>query len=70
MELKKEFAQPAAQPGTDFRGLCRHFRISPTVGYKWLGRYPEQKISDRHSYLSLIFCSSLKVSRYFWATCY
>ncbi|MCL2022003.1 MAG: helix-turn-helix domain-containing protein, partial [Betaproteobacteria bacterium] len=42
MELKKEFVQLALQPGTNFRGLCRRFGISHTVGYKLLGRYLDE----------------------------
>ena len=31
----------AQAEGTNKRGLCRRFGISPTTGYKWLGRFRE-----------------------------
>ena len=32
----------ARAQGANMRALCRHFRISPTTGYKWLWRYRER----------------------------
>ena len=39
MERKREFVVFAAAEGANVRELCRRFGISPTTGYKWLGRY-------------------------------
>jgi transposase InsO family protein len=36
-----EFCRLAAIEGSNVRELCRRFGISPSVGYKWLGRYLE-----------------------------
>ncbi len=38
MERRREFVVLARQDGANVRELCRHFGISPTTGYKWLGR--------------------------------
>lgn len=37
--MKEEFCRLAVQPGANFRGLCRGYGISPTTGYKLLGRF-------------------------------
>ena len=42
MSLREEFVALASQEGANVRALCRQFGISPTTGYKWLGRYREQ----------------------------
>ena len=39
MSQRLEFVSLAQKVVTDFRGLCRRFRINPTTGYKWLGRF-------------------------------
>lgn len=39
MDRKREFVVFAAAEGANIRELCRRFGISPTTGYKWLGRY-------------------------------
>jgi transposase InsO family protein len=38
MESRQEFVTLAQQDGANIRGLCRRFGISPTTGYRWLGR--------------------------------
>ena len=39
MERKKEFVRLALLEGANRRELCRRFEISPTLGYRLLGRY-------------------------------
>lgn len=39
MSEKREFVALATLPGVNFRALCRRFGVSPTTGYKWIGRY-------------------------------
>lgn len=39
MSEKREFVTLATMPGVNFRALCRRFDVSPTTGYKWIGRY-------------------------------
>jgi transposase InsO family protein len=39
MDQRGEFAWLAMQEGANRRELCRRFRIHPTTGYKWLGRW-------------------------------
>ena len=39
LTLRLEFVQLALLPDANVRQLCRRFRISPTVGYKWLARF-------------------------------
>ena len=41
MSQRREFVQLAQAEGTNKRALCRRFGISPTTGYKWLGRFRE-----------------------------
>ena len=41
MSQRREFVELAQAEGTNKRGLCRRFGISPTTGYKWLGRFRE-----------------------------
>jgi transposase len=38
---REEFCRLAGFEGVNRRELCRRFGISPSVGYKWLGRYRE-----------------------------
>jgi transposase InsO family protein len=48
--LREEFVMLAGQDGVNVRGLCRRYRISPTTGYKWLGRYAgggREALADR-----------------------
>lgn len=42
MSQRREFVELAQAEGTNKRGLCRRFGISPTTGYKWLGRFRER----------------------------
>ena len=39
MSQRREFVELAQAEGTNRRGLCRRFGISPTTGYKWLERF-------------------------------
>lgn len=39
MSLRHEFVALASREGANVRELCRRFGISPTTGYKWLGRH-------------------------------
>lgn len=39
MSLRKEFVVLAQSEGVNIRALCRSFQVSPTTGYKWLGRF-------------------------------
>jgi transposase InsO family protein len=45
MDLKREFVVFASADGANVRQLCRRFGISPTVGYKWLGRYRREGLA-------------------------
>ena len=38
MSLRREFVKLATQDGANVRELCRRYEISPTTGYKWIGR--------------------------------
>jgi transposase InsO family protein len=38
MSMRREFVMLAGQEGANRRELCRRYGISPTTGYKWLGR--------------------------------
>lgn len=42
---RKEFVELAQVEGANRRELCRRFGISPTTGYKWLGRYREKSVA-------------------------
>jgi len=39
MSSRKEFVEQALKGEISIRKLCRRFGISPTTGYKWLGRW-------------------------------
>jgi transposase InsO family protein len=39
---REEFCRLASAPGANRRELCRRFRVSPSVAYKWLERYDAQ----------------------------
>jgi transposase InsO family protein len=39
MSQRQEFVMLASVENANIRQLCRRFGISPTTGYKWLGRY-------------------------------
>lgn len=39
MSQRREFVTLAQSEETNIRELCRRFGISPTTGYKWLGRF-------------------------------
>ena len=39
MSEREEFCRLALRAGANRRELCRRFGVSPTTGYKWLGRY-------------------------------
>ena len=48
MGQRREFIQLAMQEGANRRELCRRFGISPTVGYKWIGRWTaDGELADR-----------------------
>jgi transposase InsO family protein len=48
MDERCEFVRLAMQEGANRRELCRRFAISPSVGYKWLGRFAAgEALSDR-----------------------
>lgn len=38
MSARREFVSLARQEGANVRELCRRYGISPTTGYKWIGR--------------------------------
>ena len=38
-DQRREFVVFAAHERANVRELCRRFGISPTTGYKWLGRF-------------------------------
>lgn len=42
MTQRTEFIEQALREGTNLRGLCRAYGITPRTGYKWLKRYQEQ----------------------------
>jgi len=44
MSLRREFVELALREGANRRALMRRYEISPTTGYKWLGRYVAQGI--------------------------
>jgi transposase InsO family protein len=39
VDLREEFVMLAGAEGSNVRALCRRYGISPTTGYKWLGRH-------------------------------
>jgi len=45
VSLREEFCRLAGADGANRRELCRRFGISPSVGYKWLGRYRAEGLS-------------------------
>ena len=49
MSMRREFVMLAAREGANRRELCRRYGISPTTGYKWLGRSAgrEEDLADR-----------------------
>lgn len=50
MSLRLEFVEKAIKESANMRELCRQYEISPTTGYKWLGRYQtggKEALSDR-----------------------
>lgn len=49
MSMRREFVMLAAREGANRRELCRRYSISPTAGYKWLGRSAgrEEDLADR-----------------------
>jgi transposase InsO family protein len=42
MSSRLEFVLLAQAPGSNIRGLCRAFGVSPKTAYKWLERYRQQ----------------------------
>ncbi len=42
VSLRLEFVLCALEDRANVRGLCRVYGISPTTGYKWLGRYLDE----------------------------
>jgi len=47
MSARREFVTLAAGPAANVRELCRRFAISPTTGYKWIGRADSEDFEDR-----------------------
>jgi len=48
MECRREFVELATTEGVNIRELCRRVKISPTTGYKWIGRKgPDESYTDR-----------------------
>lgn len=50
MSLRLEFVEKAVKENANKRELCRQYEISPTTGYKWLGRYRsggKEALADR-----------------------
>ena len=45
VSLRQEFVQLACQEEANIRALCRHYRISPTTGYKWLRRFEAEGVA-------------------------
>lgn len=45
VSLRKEFVHLAQAEEANIRALCRRFRVSPTTGYKWLGRFRATGVS-------------------------
>jgi transposase InsO family protein len=45
MSQRQEFVLLASVENANIRQLCRRFGISPTTGYKWLGRYQLDGVS-------------------------
>ena len=45
MSQRQEFVMLASVENANIRQLCRRFGISPTVGYKWLGRYRAEGVA-------------------------
>jgi len=39
VEQREAFVRQALEEGSNVRALCRAYGISPTTGYRWLGRY-------------------------------
>src|SRR5438477_8360670 len=42
MSMRREFVKLASPEGANVRELCRRYGISPTTGYKWMGRGAEE----------------------------
>ncbi len=45
MSLRAEFVVLAHQKGSNIRGLCRRYQISPRTAYKWLKRYEQEGLA-------------------------
>jgi transposase InsO family protein len=45
MSQRQEFVMLASVENANIRQLCRRFGISPTTGYKWLGRYQAKGVA-------------------------
>jgi transposase InsO family protein len=45
MSQRQEFVMLASVENANIRQLCRRFGISPTIGYKWLGRYRAEGVA-------------------------
>ncbi len=44
MQRKREFVALAGAEGANVRELCRRYGVSPTTGYKWLGRWRSEGV--------------------------
>ena len=42
VSLRLEFVLSALEDRANMRALCGQYGISPTTGYKWLGRYLDE----------------------------
>ncbi len=48
VDLREEFVMLAQTEGSNMRGLCRRFGVSPTTGYKWLARHEAEGRAGLH----------------------
>jgi transposase-like protein len=39
VDQRLEFVSFSIKPGANIRELCRRYEVSPTIAYKWMGRY-------------------------------
>jgi transposase InsO family protein len=44
-DQRLEFVKFCLQPGANVREICRRYEISPTIGYKWRGRYQREGLA-------------------------
>lgn len=46
VDQRLELVSFCLQPGANLRELCRRYQVSPTVAYKWMGRYLSAGLVD------------------------